>query len=223
MIYVPGLLWKSRHSIDLALPPANLVDLSLIIRTLIKLMHVAMDHEGELTTHSIPPDANAELSHVLCGPLADPPLSSEVSETCTLRQLLTALRDTKSNNVTNKYSLEQSILLPTVIFCAAYDYIHTRQQGRTDYGHCLSSTQSKHVDHLALSGKAHLPAMQKQFEELGIWDHFSERRTGGTDDASKPLEARNASSGDYTEFNKRDRMLDSARAGLPMGEDTLRI
>lgn len=48
-IYVPGLVWKATQSVDFALPSE--FDLESLTRHVMKLLHVCMDHEGEITRH----------------------------------------------------------------------------------------------------------------------------------------------------------------------------
>ena len=119
-IYVPGLVWKTRSTVDFALPKA--FDLESLIRHVVKLLHVCMDHEGVVERHKLSPKTLAELSHVLCGPVADPPVDEDFSD-CrpTLRTVLAALRDNKTNTNTTKFTLEQAILLPTIILSSLYE------------------------------------------------------------------------------------------------------
>lgn len=117
-IYVPGLVWKSGQALDLALTPQ--FDLESLIRHVVKLLHVCMDHKGVVTRYSI--DSKAQLSHVLCGPIADPRVQSEFgSGTHALRNVLTALRNNNTTTNTSIFSLEQTVLLPTMIFACIYD------------------------------------------------------------------------------------------------------
>lgn len=107
IIYVPGLVWKSKATVEFALPPHFTFD--TLLRHIIQLLHVCMDQEGDITTHDVSSRTSIELSHVLCGPIADPPVDParfENQPTPTLQQLLTALRDNKANAESSKFTLE---------------------------------------------------------------------------------------------------------------------
>lgn len=113
------------------------MNFALITRMLIKMLHMAMDHRGNLTLHQVLPKDSIEISHVLCGPIAETPVGEDLSmSTPTLRQILAALRDTSTNADTNKYTFEQSVLLPTIILTAAWDTVHCQEISR-EYGSCL--------------------------------------------------------------------------------------
>ena len=120
-IYVPGLVWPSDQWVDFAL--STDFDLEHLVRLIVKLLHICMDHEGNFDLHEVDPATSAKLSHVLCGPVADVSASfnhlqgSKVS----LRQVLSLLRDHPSCEHTNKYALKQAVLLPTVIMASIYE------------------------------------------------------------------------------------------------------
>jgi hypothetical protein len=216
-IYVPGLVWISHRSIDFAI--GTDFDFSIVLRQVMQIIHVCLDHEGKLTRHTFDMVSATRLSHVLCGPIADPPFNAEFGESIqpTLRMILTALRDKETNRETNKYSLEQAILLPTIILSCAWDrWLH----GAGLYGEEIEALQNKHADGLALSGRTYLDTLIHEFEVLGIWDSFMQLKTetNGEIERSESLVPRDATSGNYETFNVRDKHLALARA---IGEDTV--
>jgi hypothetical protein len=209
-IYVPGLVWCSRDTVDFALTKE--FDLESLTKHLLKLLHICMDHPGGLTRHAVPKDASTELSHVLCGPIADPPIDTAFSRpTATLREVLTTLRDNASTAHTSKYSLEQAVLLPTVMLACIYDrWLHG---GGTSGGE-IEALQNKYADKLALSGQAFLETLEAQFAKLGLWNDFMTARSA---DRGLGLAARDATSSDYTVHNMRDQLKDATTG--PLGED----
>ena len=68
-IYVPGLVWLSDQWVDFAM--STDFDLEHLIRLIVKLLHICMDHEGDFDLQEVDPAISAKLSHVLCGPVAD--------------------------------------------------------------------------------------------------------------------------------------------------------
>jgi len=167
-IYVPGLIWKSKTPVDFAVPRS--FDLESLIRYVIKLLHVCMDHQGTISYHDFDEQTRIDLSHVLCGPIANPPMDRkfDTNSAPTLRALLEALRDNKANATSSKYSLEQSVLLPTAILSRIY-HCYCRDTFAPG-GDNIEKLQSKHADHLALSGAPFLPTLEGEFERLGVWD-----------------------------------------------------
>jgi hypothetical protein len=217
MIYVPGILWKSRREVDFALPKA--FDLGNMIREVIKLLHVCMDHRGDLSRHNVDPQASIELSHVLCGPIADPPIDTELNqEAPTLRELLKALRDNKANADSNKFSLEQAVILPTAMLACLHDGEQINKY-RHAGGEQIQTLQNMHVDGLALSGAAYLSTLEKIFESLGVWEGFMKPHNMSLAAEAAELVARDVTSGNYGDFNWRNGMTDAARASVALGED----
>jgi hypothetical protein len=203
-VYVPGLVWQSRHELDMAL--TREFDLESLIRHVMKMLHVCMDHEGQVTMHSVDKATSTALSHVLCGPIADPPIESRFdAETATLRQILTGLKENSANATTAKFSLEQATLLPTIILACTYNrWLH----GSGISGDEIQALQNKHVDNLALSGKLFLPTIIGEFDRLGIWNVFmtEEQLSAERMDAILP---RDATSGNYSTHNVKDQLRDS--------------
>lgn len=211
-IYVPGLVWKATQSVDFALPSE--FDLESLVRHVMKLLHVCMDHEGEITRHSFDWKTSVELSHVLCGPIADPPVNPETNlgdgTTTTLRSVLTALRDNDTNSQTSKFSLEQAILLPTITLACIYDrWLHG-----VGYEE-IAKLQKRHIDGLGLSGQAFLGTMEKEFETRKLWDNFMVDKGQGSADAETQettLQPRDATAGQvYALHNVRDPHTDHTR------------
>lgn len=206
-IYVPGLVWKATQSVDFALPSE--FDLESLVRHVMKLLHVCMDHEGMVTYHSVDREKSVELSHVLCGPIADPPVNVDFGKatTTTLRSVLTALRDNEENSQTSKFSLEQAVLLPTVTVACIYD----RWMHGIGYDE-IERVQKRHIDGLGLSGQAFLGTMEKEFDRLKLWDDFMvEKGPADGEGDQETLLPRGASSGEYNLHNVRDRHMDYTR------------
>lgn len=198
IIYVPGLVWKSKATVDFALPPDFSFD--TLLRHIIQLLHVCMDQEGDITRHDVPNRTSIELSHVLCGPIADSPVgpaSFENQPTPTLQQLLTALGDNKTNAESSKFTLEQAVVLPTTTLACIYD---RWLQGAGVFGDEIQSLQNSFADSLALSGEANLGTLQKEFDRLRLWDDFMVEKTQ-SGDGNEGLLLRDFTSGRYATHN----------------------
>jgi hypothetical protein len=200
-IYIPGLVWRSNHTVDYAL--ARNFDLETLMRDVLKVLHVSMDHTGTVSRHAVDSKTSTEISHVLCGPIANPPVVDDAdfasNPNPTLRSVLIAVRDNATNATTRKYSLEQAaMLLPTIILACIYDrWLH---QGM--FGNRIESLQKRHVDGLALSGKQWLGALEGEFERLGLWTDFLVEATTGNDARlATELQARDGTSGNYRVWN----------------------
>jgi hypothetical protein len=150
-IYVPGFIWRSNHTVDFALTPN--FGLESLIRHVLKPLHICMDHTGTVSMHSVEEKTSIELSHVLCGPIADPLLNGEsLSPTPTLRDVMSAIHDNDANAATGKFSVEQALLLPIIILLCIYD----RWLDPGMPGDRIEALQAQYVDQLGLSGKAWL-------------------------------------------------------------------
>ena len=194
-IYVPGLEWESQQEFDFVLPKE--FDFESLIRIVLKILHVCMDHEGQVTMHSVNTQTSTALSHVLCGLIAESPIDKDFDcQSPTLRQVLFALKDNKANTSTSKISLEQAILLPTIILASTYN---RWLRGAGISGDEIQALQDKHVDRLALSGKLFLDTIMGEFHKLGIWDKFM-TKVQKEDEKRETLLPRDASSGNYTIF-----------------------
>lgn len=201
IIYVPGLVWKSKATVDFALPPDFTFD--TLLRHIIQLLHVCMDQEGDITTHDVPSRTSTELSHVLCGPIADPPVDParfENQPTPTLQQLLTALRDNKANAESSKFTLEQAVVLPITTLACIYD---RWLQASGVFGDEIQTLQNSFSDALALSGEKNLGTLQKQFDRLRLWDDFMVEKLQTEEDGNEGLLPRDSTSGRYATHNLR--------------------
>ncbi|KAF8853809.1 hypothetical protein BDZ45DRAFT_693935 [Acephala macrosclerotiorum] len=172
------------------------------------LLIVPVIRTGAKSAYIVDKTTSTALSHVLCSPIADPPIDNTDlnGSTTTLRQLLTSLRDTTTiNTTTSKSTLEQAILVPTILQACTYNcYAY----GVGVSGNEIQSLQNRHVDKLALSGKLFLPTIMSEFERLGIWDEFmsEEQRKAERTDA---VVARDATLGHYGTHNVRDQLRDN--------------
>jgi hypothetical protein len=95
-------------------------DLEHLIRLIIELLHICTDHEGDFDLHEVDPATSPRPSHNLCGPVAHVSASFkhlQISK-ASLHPVLSLLRDYPSCEHTNKYVLEQAVLLPTVIMAS---------------------------------------------------------------------------------------------------------
>jgi hypothetical protein len=200
-IYVPGFIWRSNHTVYFALTPD--FDLEGLIRHVLKLLHICMGHTGTVSMHSVEEKTSIELSHVLCGPIADPPLNEELlSPTPTLRDVMSAIHDNDANATTGKFSMEQALLLPTIILSCIYD----RWLDPGMPGDRIEALQAQYVDQLGLSGKAWLGSLESEFGRLRLWDDFMVEANEVTDGRlAAELEPRDATSGDYTVHNDLQR------------------
>jgi hypothetical protein len=174
-IYVPGLVWHSDQWVDFAL--SKDFDFEHLVRLIIKLLHICMDHEGDFDLHGVDPATSAKLSHVLCGPVAGVSASFNhlQGSKVILRKVLSLLRDHPSCEYTSKYALKQAVLLPTVIMASIYE----------TWG--ITALQNKHVDGLALSGKDHLPTLEEEFDRVGIWEKFTVDKAEGPSKAKSEI------------------------------------
>lgn len=80
----------------------------------------------------------------------------------------------------------------------------------------IQALQAKHVDNLALSGKAFLHTIMSEFDKLGIWDTFMLEEQRQAEKASIVV-PRDASSGSYGTHNVRDQLMD--HYVQPIGEE----
>jgi len=198
-IYVPGMVWTSNYTTDFALPRGFSFD--ALIQLVVKLLHVSMDQEGTVTRHIIESQASVKVSHVLCGPIADPPVDSLPADSPqTLRTVLAALRDNVANAANErKFSLEQAILLPTISLACIFECLF--QQGLVNSR--IEVLQKSHTDNLRLSGINWLGALEDEFDMHGIWNGFMVDRdvTAGGAPTATELQPRDATSGDYATDN----------------------
>lgn len=216
-IYVPGLVWRSHHYLDWALSPEFSFD--DVCHYVVKILHVCIDQRGKVTRHGgISEKAATELSHVLCGPVAVPPMPDGfMYGEATLRQVLEGLRDNgpdgQKGSTERRFSVEQALLLPSAMIACLYDKFIPKR-GSPSTGNHIQGLQVRHMDKLALSGAEWLPTMQREFERLGLWDHFTVKveKKGNvdlSDDGGFELVPRDATSGNYSMYNARRDAEDS--------------
>ena len=187
MIYVPGLIWKADVALDYVM--TDQFDFPNLYRDLLKIIHLFSDVRGQITRHAVGNKVLNELSHVLCGPVNVP--SRTLHEgSMSLRGLLHALRNESPPNE-KAYTLEQTVLLPTIQLAAMYESFPIVPTIST-----IQTLQDDHSDRLKLSGAAFLPTLQESFEGLHIWDHFMTEKRKTIDDPPS-LEPRDATSGLY--------------------------
>jgi hypothetical protein len=199
-IYVPGLIWRSNHYLDMPLPDS--FKLADVIRHILKIVHVCMVQPGTISRHTVNEEEAIELSHVLCGPVADPPVHKDFSKpTSTLRELLAAIRDNERNTDTRKFSVEQTLLLPTIMLATAYDrWKPTGSAGTGGYGHEIDVLQDLHLDKLMLSGIKWLPTLQRALDKFNLLDDFMVETDPEMSDET--ITARDESSGCYELTNR---------------------
>ncbi|KAF2867755.1 hypothetical protein BDV95DRAFT_622089 [Massariosphaeria phaeospora] len=202
-IYVPGLIWRSNHYLDMPLPHSFKLD--DVIRHILKIVHVCMDQPGTISRHTVPEDEAIALSHVLCGPIADPPVHKDFAKatTATLREALAALRDNERNTHTRNFSVEQTLLLPTIMLASAYDRWKTAGAAGTGGdgdGHDIEGLQAWHHDKLTLSGITSLPTLQRALARFNVLDDFMVETD--PEKSGMTLLARSDSSGQYESTNR---------------------
>jgi hypothetical protein len=187
MIYVPGLIWTARRSVDYVRTEQEF-DMPNLYRDLFKLLHLCADYEGDIAIHSVPELEGRQLSDTLCGPVHCFNEAQTPRKT-TLANLLVLLRDTNSvgQSSPKSYSLEQAILLPTIQLAAMYEDSHARAES------VIGVYQSQHIDKLQLSGGGKwLDTLDQVLEREGIWAKFMQPKSSTTQ--TQPL-ARDSTSG----------------------------
>ena len=205
MIYVPGVLWKANSDLDYIMTED--FDIPNLYRDILKIFHLCCEVSGTITRYeALARKTAAEVSNVLCGPLAlipdsidpdadktalVPDLTIPNSQTMTLTQFLVKLRN--QNPVTTKaYTLDQSLLLPTIQLAAMYEsYCEDHQKLFSR----IQQMQNGHTDKLGLSGGECLGTLETLFEENKIWQHFMEPKP--PQQSSKALQPRDETSGLY--------------------------
>ena len=188
MIYVPGVLWKANSDLDYILTED--LDLPNLYRDILKVFHLCSEMKGTITRHeALTKKTEAEVSNVLCGPLVFAPDSTIPNgDTMTLTALLVKLRN--QNTVDTKaYTLDQSVLLPTIQLATMYETHCDELFSR------IQQMQNLHTDRLRLSGEKYLPTLEAIFETQEIWQHFMTLKIPET--SSRTLVPRDATSGLY--------------------------
>lgn len=165
MIYVPGVLWTADTELDYVL--TDEFDLSNLYRDILKIIHLCANVHGTVTTRPLTPRAQAELSNVLCGPVTVPSPTDDVPDSPTrLRDLLASFRDLNPPSM-KYYTLEQTLLLPTIQLATLYESFRDDAPAPR-----IATYQNGYTDNLRLSGAAYLASLETALEEHGVWDAF---------------------------------------------------
>jgi hypothetical protein len=216
MIYVPGLVWTARQSVDYVRTEQEF-DMPNLYRDIFKLLHLCADYEGDLTTHNVPELEGRQLSNTLCGPIHSFD-ENKVSKTMTIGDVLVLLRDANSVGQPSpkSYSLEQAILLPTLQLAAMYEATHARSES------AIAVYQDRHIDKPQLSGGGkYLGVLDQVLEREGIWAKFMEPRA--LTRQPQPL-ARDATSGLFQRGignNQESQWLHADRVGVSYDKNVL--
>ena len=192
MVYVPGVLWRANTDLDYILTED--LDIPNLYRDILKIFHLCNEVDGTIDRHeTLTKEASAEVSNVLCGPLA--PISHcTLPHGCktTLTDLLFKLRSQNPDNM-KAYTLDQSLLLPTIQLATMYE---SYRDDRENLFSRIQKMQNEHTDQLRLSGGKYLPTLEAVFEEHKIWQHFMKPKPK-QDSSRATLQPRDATSGLY--------------------------
>ena len=212
MIYVPGVLWKANSDLDYILTED--LDLHNLYRDILKIFHLCSEMKGTIARQeALTTETGTEVSNVLCGPLAHIPDSTipdgsitadrdipdgsttadkniTNGDTMTLTALLVKLRNQNAVD-TKAYTLDQSVLLPTIELATIYE---THCDDRQLFSR-IQQMQDWHTDRLRLSGEKCLPTLEAIFENQKIWQHFMTPKIPET--SPRTLQPRNAKTGLY--------------------------
>ncbi|CAN9203870.1 unnamed protein product [Alternaria alternata] len=216
MIYVPGLIWTARRSVDYVRTEQEF-DMPNLYRDLFKLLHLCADYEGDIAVHNVPESEGWKLSDTLCGPIRYFN-EAQIPRRTTLSDLLVLLRDasSESHSSPKSYSLEQAILLPTIQLAAMYEDSHARAES------VIGVYQSQHIDKLQLSGGGKwLATLDQVLEREGIWAKFMQPRSSTAQ--MQPL-AKDSTSGLYQGGfgnNQESQWLHADRVGVSYEKNVL--
>ena len=199
MVFVPGVLWKADTDLDYIL--TERLDLPNLYRDILKIFHLCGEVNGTIDKHeALTKETSAEVSHVLCGPLANVPDSTLASGcTMTLTELLVKLRNQNSPDH-KAYTLEQSLLLPTIQLATMYESCSNDEENLVSR---IQLVQNAYTDKLCLSGQKYLSTLEAIFEERKIWQHFMKPKL--SPQPSKGLQPRDETSGLYGKPARRKR------------------
>ena len=205
MVYVPGVLWKANNELDYILTGDH--DLPNLYRDILKIFHLCSDVIGTITRHkTLTKEASAKVSRVLCGPLAPIPESDfPDGRPITLTHLLVNLRDRNTSNV-KAYTLDQSLLLPTIQLVTMYESFPNDCGGLFSP---IQKMQNGHTDKLVLDAEGYLPTLEAVFEDHEIWQHFMAPKP--PQESSSVLQPRDETSGLYGKPARRDAMKKEKR------------
>ena len=162
MIYVPGVLWKADTDLDYVM--TDEFDLPNLYRDIMKILHLCANVRGNVTRRTLTLQSQAEISNVLCGPVRVPS-DNDLGGSKTIRELLYFLRSLNPSSM-KYYTLEQTLLLPTIQLATIYESFHETPSPR------IATYQNGYTDNLRLSGAAYLGSLERAFEQHGIWDAF---------------------------------------------------
>ncbi len=192
IVYVPGILWKANTDLDYILTED--LDLPNLYRDILKIFHLCSEVTGTIARHdALAKEASAEVSNVLCGPLADIPHYT-LPDDCkmTLTDLLVKLRSQTPDDI-KAYTLDQSLLLPTIQLATMYE---SYRDDRENLFSRIQELQNGHTDKLRLSGGKYLSTLEAVLEEHKIWQHFMKPRPE-QESSRAALQPRDATSGLY--------------------------
>ena len=170
MIYVPGVVWKAGAELDYILTES--LDVPNLYRDIMKILHLCGHMNGSIVSRQIlKKQERAEVSNVLCGPVTIPGENDlpDLPSSLTLVDLLCVLRDLNPPHI-KAYTLEQALLLPAIQLALMYESWRPDRDNRFSR---IQQLQNGHTDKLMLSGGKHLPTLERVFEEIQIWDHFT--------------------------------------------------
>jgi hypothetical protein len=171
MVYVPGLVWTARESVDFVRTEQEF-DMPYLYRDIFKLIHLCADYQGDLLVHSVSELEQRQLSDTLVGPVH---LfgNTKLPQTMTLGKLLVLLHDADSagSSSPKSYTLEQAILLPTIQLAVMYEATHAHADS------VINTYQSQHIDKLQLSGGGKwLHVLDNFLEREKVWEQFMSPR-----------------------------------------------
>ena len=110
MVYVLGVLWKADSDLNYVLTEE--FDLPNLYPDIIKILHLCANVKGTVTRRSLTAQSQAEISHVLYGPVMVPS-DNDLVNSKTLRELLSFFCSLNPPSMKH-YTLEQWLLLPTI-------------------------------------------------------------------------------------------------------------
>jgi hypothetical protein len=117
---------------------------------------------------------------------------------------LTAIRENERNQTSSKFTLEQTLLMPTIMLASAYDRWLWSRTDVGGFGNEIQSLQKMHIDNLALSGNAWVPTLQKELERLNVFQEIMTEVDPNTHvEQDEKLTARKDDAGQYGMHNRQ--------------------
>ena len=113
-----------------------------------KIIHLCANVRGPITRRNLTPQSQAEISNVLCG-LVRVPKDDDPRDSITLRELLCIIRSLNPPSMIY-YTLEKTLLLPTIQLATMYESFHETLNPR------IVTYQNTFTDRLRLSDAAYL-------------------------------------------------------------------